>query len=880
MKNDENNDNIIQVNNNINKKNIVLFEENLEYIDLSEIDQLINKVNQRSLNSSSDKSNLTQQSVFLQKNENNFPYYIGSFKHSLNKLLRSKKNKDLYELYEKIIHEIKKVYYGYTHVEQKMYAQMNKYIKFKDAENTTPLEIISKLKEISETLKETVEFVEKYLYINFSYLKIIFQKTDEKIRQKIDVKSISLYFLLDIFDLPNNELSYMMMFKVIDEISCILKHITDQLDVKIQNLNKMGGNQIKNIINTNEGNQSNLLDNSANPSVALNAMIKLKNKYIKNIYELLTKLDEYDNFRAKYYNKYLYTRGNYQIDTNKYSNESDLLSENSESFLQINSLMDEELIISRFLDRSLINEFLDFFETQLSTSFKRNRRLIYLHSIQNNIISIFAIYSFYNYYNGFIEICLYFIGRIIGKSLYNCIIKKRRKMKFLLLLLSNLFLFPSLILKIIGHNQIYYGFISNFLFGLSYCKNIETRFILNYIPKFLIKRNIKKYFRIKYFSFGIGFLLLSGFTYLQDFIDNNLIRIDMISLGVISLIILILNILLFKEPKVDDVIEYEMENLGNKKLIEDKEIEVEDNNINISTDSKLNTSEKVINISYGKAKLISLKERNKVKLMENALKLGAGKGNYEGINHIFSILQDLILKENLLYSSYTNFSAIGHILFLTILYIIFSIIIFYNPLINAAKTEIDENNEKEINDFKKRIWTFGVSYLLCYLMFKFKCFSKQKKLSSWNFILLLFIIFQIFFVLLFLITEPDFVFDSPIILDNYYYYMAFYSVVLFFISIIEKVCTKIMIREIPLEANFCKINIDNFLDFHENFTKAFIFFVFFAIIYFKVIKYDFIYKIVIITLFSLGLIVFLLFNYKRKQFSLIKIINKVTYESF
>ncbi len=60
------------------------------------------------------------------------------------------------------------------------------------------------------------------------------------------------------------------------------------------------------------------------------------------------------------------------------------------------------------------------------------------------------------------------------------------------------------------------------------------------------------------------------------------------------------------------------------------------------------------NISYGKAKIISVKERNKVKLMENSLKLGAGKGNYEGTNHIFSILQDLIINENLNCSSYTN----------------------------------------------------------------------------------------------------------------------------------------------------------------------------------------------------------------------------------
>ena len=91
-----------------------------------------------------------------------------------------------------------------------------------------------------------------------------------------------------------------------------------------------------------------------------------------------------------------------------------------------------------------------------------------------------------------------------------------------------------------------------------------------------------------------------------------------------------------------------------------------------------------------------------------------------------------------------------------------------------------------------------------------------------------------------------------------------------------------MIREIPLEANICGINIDNFLDIYEGFIKAFIFAIFFIIDYFNnILKYyDFIYLIGIVALLLIGLIVFIIFNYRRKQFSLIKIINKVTYESF
>ena len=94
-----------------------------------------------------------------------------------------------------------------------------------------------------------------------------------------------------------------------------------------------------------------------------------------------------------------------------------------------------------------------------------------------------------------------------------------------------------------------------------------------------------------------------------------------------------------------------------------------------------------------------------------------------------------------------------------------------------------------------------------------------------------------------------------------------------------------MIREIPLEANFFGINIDNFLDIYESFVKAAIFAIFFAIFFAinffnNIFNHEFIYLIVIVVLLLFGLLVFIIFNYRRKQYSLIKIINKVTYESF
>ena len=336
MKNNEN----IDKEQNINKKQIIIFDEHLEYIDFKEIELLTNKIQEISPDSYFGDSNQKELSSLLKKNVNHFPYYIGSFKYSLNRLLRNKNNKDLNNLYEAVLKEIKKVYYGYSHVEQKMYNKINKYIKFKESENNSALEIITKLKEIGKTLEETIKFVEVYLYINFKYLKTIFKKIDKELSKKIGIKSVSLYFLLDIFELPNNELSYIMMFKIIDEVSCILKYITDELSQVIENQKENPINNSNNNVNIPKDKQSNLLDDKTlNTTIAINASITIKDKYVKKIYELLNKLDEYNIFRAKYYNKYLYTKGNFVVDTNRFINDLQSLDSISEEFLQINNFI-------------------------------------------------------------------------------------------------------------------------------------------------------------------------------------------------------------------------------------------------------------------------------------------------------------------------------------------------------------------------------------------------------------------------------------------------------------------------------------------------------------------------------------------------------------
>ena len=84
------------------------------------------------------------------------------------------------------------------------------------------------------------------------------------------------------------------MFKVIDEISCILRYITSELNLSLHDKVGISNNQI----NNNKDNQSNLSEqNQANNSIDAEAMINLNDKYVKDIYDLLNKLDEYNKFK-------------------------------------------------------------------------------------------------------------------------------------------------------------------------------------------------------------------------------------------------------------------------------------------------------------------------------------------------------------------------------------------------------------------------------------------------------------------------------------------------------------------------------------------------------------------------------------------------------
>ena len=898
---------------------ISFFDEVLEYINTKDIEIIIDKISKNirldgvieedeSNEKEQDEEGKDKDMNLASKDSLNsteikrsrFPYYEGSFKDDLEKFLNNPQNKDLNQLYQIILKEIQKVYLGYIHVENKLYNKINQYIKFSDSNNNTPMEIISKLKDISKTLEETIKFIDTYLLQNFKILEKIFKKIDKKLSENFEVESVSLFFLLHIFDLPNNELSYIMMFKIIDEESCVLNYITEVLDNQIKNVQPKDNNSNNNEYKSTD-NEAYLMDEKSGLTTeSYNIMLNYKNTYISKIKESINIIDSYSLFRAKYYNKYIYTKGNYEVDTNLFLNKiiEDNDDNNNEEFLPINSLMDEEVVINKFINKSLVKKFLNNFKSQLSTIFKRDEKLIMLHSIQYNIISVFVIFWYRKYEYSFLDVGIFYVGRISSKIFFNSLLKKRKKIKCLLIT-SNVILILSMIIHLFGIGESYYKFIyftSRFLIGLSSTKNIETKFILNYVPKLLVRKEIKKYYSIYYLSLFIGFSLVSCFNYLFDFIEEQKDDIktelenknlDINNAGeiivmIISFLILIANIIFYKELRIHDIMKIN----DSKKSFESDNSKKANNNI--VTENEITPSKKGVDdkkdatsiFSYGKAKIISFREKNKAKLLEESLKLDVSKKNYEGTNQIFNILQKLIINEIESGKSYTNKATQGFILLFTFLYIISSIVIFYNPLYNIINLE-NNNNQVTINEHnsKKKIWIFGIPYLLSFLIYQLKLLNFSKDIFVWNIIILIFIIFEIVLNALFILFDISFFKNSPIFFDNYYFYI-FLSLTLLFLLLIEMSCLKVMIREIPIEKKISSINIDNFLDIYECIVKAATFIVLYFTIYFSFINQTIYIKYTIEILFVLGIVIFILFNFKRKQVALTKIINKITYESF
>ena len=228
------------------------FLHNLEYINENEILSIIERIRNNNftvINEETEKDSLLSESLLINKNPTinslkieskiRYPLYNnGSFKEDIDNFLNQSINKPIEILFKKIENEINKIYICYITVEDSIYNKIISLINFCERkEEFSKLQIISRIKEISEILEESYKFINNYLFYNLSILKTILENIDSKLTRLFNIRSLSIIFLLKYFDKPNNELSYMLMFKIFDEETLILNNILNKLkeNIKLNN---------------------------------------------------------------------------------------------------------------------------------------------------------------------------------------------------------------------------------------------------------------------------------------------------------------------------------------------------------------------------------------------------------------------------------------------------------------------------------------------------------------------------------------------------------------------------------------------------------------------------------------------------------------------
>ena len=223
------------------------------------------------------------------------------------------------------------------------------------------LQIVSRIKEIYEILKQSYKFIFHYLFRNFDLLKTIFKLMDDTLARKYYTKSLSLIFLLKFFELPNNELSYMLMFKIFDEETLVLSNILNKLEKQIKSNNNLIEGSLINLIDNNiernvNGKDAKFLNelNSEEQNETISAIVDLVGDYKEKSNHICKMINNIFSYRVLYNNYYIFLKGNYYRDIdnieifrsiNTIGTIGDgVTSRNSGELMAINSIMDEEVV--------------------------------------------------------------------------------------------------------------------------------------------------------------------------------------------------------------------------------------------------------------------------------------------------------------------------------------------------------------------------------------------------------------------------------------------------------------------------------------------------------------------------------------------------------
>ena len=889
------------------------FEKDLENINKSEILSLITKLkknfprfNDGCQDESIDESlkvhkNPTLHSLKIQSKIRYPIYDNGSFKEDIDNFLNESINSTVKKLFIKIEAEISKVYKGYITIEDILYEKIVALLNFyENKEEFSKLQIISRIKEISEILEETYNFIKYYLFHNYNILKTIFENMDKNLNKYYNVKSLSLIFLLKYFELPNNELSYMLIFKIFDEETLILNFLLNEFKKQIKSNDSIESNIISlekdNKLMNRESNNIFNDENEDEKNETLNVMLDLMDNYINKAHNLSIKINELYSYRALYYNYYIYLRGNYNIDSkNKLLSNSLITEEESSSInsselselLSINSLMDEEVIIKNFLNKKIIKEFLSSFKKNLRLQYKINKFLIIINCIQYYSILPLIIFNHNNEQNKYEllkkiyqYLISYNVGMLSNKIIFESFLSKKLSLKAILLINNFCFLISLLLLLLFNYynhdknKEKYFLIINRFLYGLSNSKLIASKFLITYEPKLIVINSIKFFYRLKYLSLLFIIIYISLINIIFDgrrIIEckNNTKICNLISNHANKFIFLfvifinmIINIIFFRNIKLKDIIK-RAESFEKIIIKSDKNILTKKSSIFESTSSDLSkvSDDHRSVVSFGKSKLISYKNRRKAKTLDKQFKSVIQNENYEGTNQIFEEIDQIILKQNNC-CSYINKNTFGLILVMMLICINNEILMLLISFNDDSKVEM----------------IFSFSFIIGYILLNFKNYFFKKSQNNISYLNIIVLITLLLESLLYIIMSVLYIImENKIIISILSIIIAILNILL------ENMITYLMSITIPIEKRIFNINIGKFIDFLISLFKIFSFLISLFIIKIKIFEDPISsnsFKCIQLSLFYCVLqsIIFYFFNFRSNYNSLSRIMNKISYE--
>lgn len=769
--------------------------------------------------------------------------------------------------------EIKKVFITYTKVERDLYIRINSQIVFKNNyKQFNILQLTTRIKELHGILSDVKSLCD-FVALNNDCLRHIFSYLDE-IGPLIHVSNLSLKLFRNHFEFPNSDLNYILHHKIVDESSLIcyylfkkLKKIYEKVDVA-KNL-KDSMSILKNQSNEPTSDTEKSLSvtreditlmasfeevikkDKHGEKIATRQIKNLTNSFIRKIEKLIVKIDNNYNIRAKFINLCIFLRYGFKNKLAHMQNIGINLEDDNTS-LQINTLIDEELVIKKFFSKNAINEYYKICDYKLSVSNKNNLRIVMIHH------TLFYFYFGLNalYYlmdpsqsdkikknECALLLGLIYFGRLISKILFGFLLVNNKRYHFAILL-SLLFYISGFTLSFLvpldsstSSNFHIFLILSRIFIGIGSANTINSKYIITYLPRALLKLYINWYNNCIFLGLACGYFLfylvsLISFTNLNGFLFS-FYQINDILCSSISVLFFFVCLFFFKDPK-------------NKHFTM------------LSSDGMSSSIETLDKISVGKRKKITNKETKMIEQANDQLLQESKNSNLSDTNYIQMLICKRIKKEKQNFFGYLSNC--------------------YHALISSLLTSFFVNAFLHLTilyfiPHYYSITIFGVSYVLYFITHNFisKQLSKKIKITNRCIIIVLLLIELFIFVSLLLFFK--FIYDKYPLLYAFFLFVGMISNIA-----IESISIKIMSVLFPQNWVSCGMNFTLFIEFLEYCVKGGVcIIVCFTIDFDEIKNYVFYACIAAIGLMVLNIIIFMIFCRELKVLAISRIIKKNYY---